>query len=155
VTATPRGPRLRLALALGLAALALAPACGRRDTLRPPQFVSPRPVSDLEVHNLASGLEIRFRRPDRTVDGQDMSDLGFLELWRSCEPRPGMFQVANYPILDRGSFRKNTRITILDDAPTIGESCIYRVIAVTTDGYRSLPAQSEPVRREAPAVAAP
>ncbi|MFP6664971.1 MAG: hypothetical protein VCC00_12265 [Deltaproteobacteria bacterium] len=148
-------PRLRLALALGLAVLALAPGCGRRGTLRPPQFVSPRPVSDLEVRSVPGGLEIRFRRPDRTVDGHDMSDLGFLELWRSCEPRPDMLQVANFPIVNRGSFRKNTRITIHDDAPGIGEACIYRVIAVTTDGYRSLPAQSEPVRREAAAVAVP
>jgi hypothetical protein len=148
VIVAPRQATLGIVLVLAIATL--APGCGRRGTLRPPQYVSPRPVTDLEVRSAPGGLEIRFRRPDRTVDGQEMSDLGFLELWRSCEPRPGMFRVANFPILDRGSFRKTTRLTILDDAPGIGESCIYRIIAVTTDGYRSLPAQSEPVRREAP-----
>lgn len=133
--------------ALVLVALVIA-GCGRRGAPRPPQWVAPRAATDLEVRSVAGGLEISFRRPDRTIDGADMSDLAFLELWRSCEPRPGMFLAAEIPIVDRGAFRKRTRYTVLDDTPGIGEACVYRIIAVTDDGYRSIPAQSEPVRRQ-------
>ena len=140
-------PLSRTFAILCLAVVVLA-GCGRRGAPRPPQWVVPRPPTDLAVKNVEGGLEVSFRRPDRTIDGADMSDLGTLELWRSCEPRPGMFLAAEIPILDRGTFRKRTRYTLMDDTPGIGATCVYRVIAVTDDGYRSAPVQSEPVRRE-------
>lgn len=138
---------------LGLAALFMPVGCGRRGTPRPPQFVIPEAPTELRVRSKPGGLEISFVRPDRTVDGMDMSDLGALELWRSCEPQPEMSQISSIPIVDRGSFRKTTRFTLLDPTPAVDQSCVYRVIAVTTDGYRSAPAQTEPVRRQSAAEA--
>ena len=129
--------------------------CGRVGPIRPPESVAPKAPTELSVMNAAEGLQIRFRRPTETVDGMDMRDLGYLELWRTCLPRMPRVRIARFPVIDRGTMRKATWSEITDSLPADGETCHYEIIAETTDGYRSATIRSEPVVRRWRAPAAP
>jgi len=117
-------------------------ACGRTGPIRPPQYVTPQPPSDIRVISEPNGLSIQFRRPDKSVDGLELSDLAYLELWRDCGTVLPLTRIARIPIIDRGSMRKTKSLQVSDAIPAIGETCRYLLIAETRDGYRSEPAKS-------------
>ena len=135
---------------LGLLILISGSSCGRVGPIRPPEFVTPKPPAELSVMNAAEGLQVRFRRPTETVDGMDMRDLGYLELWRTCPPALPRTRIARYPVIDRGTMRKAKWTEITDSQPTEGDTCTYEVIAETWDGYRSQPVSTEPILRQPP-----
>jgi len=147
-SARPR-ERLSRVLAASVVASAIA-SCGRVGNPRPPQYVIPRSPESVSVRNVAAGFELTFPRPREYVDGVALDDLGSFELWRSCEPDPGFVQIADVPVLDRDRFQKQRSFTLTDFDVRVGQVCVYRVVAVTLDDYRSPPADSAPIRREMP-----
>ena len=92
-------------------------------------------------------MNIRFRRPTETVDGMDMGDLGYLEVWRSCPPNIPRQRIARIPVIDRGTMRKPSWIELTDFQPQPGDTCSYSIIAETIDGYRSAEIASEAIDR--------
>jgi len=141
-TARPRVSRFAFC-----ASLIILAGCGRVGPIRPPLAVSPKPASELSVTNTAAGMNIRFRRPTETVDGMDMSDLGYLEVWRSCPPKIPRQRIARIPVIDRGTMRKPRWIELTDFQPQPGDTCSYSIIAETIDGYRSAEIASEAIDR--------
>jgi hypothetical protein len=133
-----------LGLTLGFA------ACGKKSAPIPPQLVVPESPGSLLVRNVADGLEITFKRPRRYVSGIALDDLASFEIFRSCDADPGFGLIANVPVVDRDRFQKQTSFTLTDYAPTMGQVCLYRVVTVTLDDYRSAAAESQPIRREPP-----
>lgn len=103
--------------------------------------------------NAAEGLQIRFRRPTETVDGMDMPDLAYLELWRTCLPNLPRQRIAKFPVVDRGTMRKPKWSEITDRQPAEGNTCSYEVVAETWDGYRSEPIRTLPILRKIPTSA--
>jgi hypothetical protein len=138
---------------LYLVGLLAAASCGRVGPIRPPELVSPKPPAELSVMNAAEGLQIRFRRPTETVDGMDMPDLAYLELWRTCLPNLPRQRIAKFPVVDRGTMRKPKWSEITDRQPAEGNTCSYEVVAETWDGYRSEPIRTLPILRKIPTSA--
>ena len=131
-----------------LATLALGVGCGKVGPPRLPELAVPLEPAPVQVRNRSSGFEISFRRPRAYLDGVDLYDLGSFEVSRSCEPNPGFVPVADIPVVDHERFQKQSRVTLVDFDPQPGQVCIYRVVAVTLDDYRSAPAESTPTLRE-------
>ncbi len=131
--------------------LASALGCGKVGPPRLPELAVPMPPEPVEVRNVASGIEVSFRRPKKYLDGVSLDDLGSFEISRSCEHAPGPVPVADIPVVDHARFQKQSRITLVDFDPQPGQICTYRVVAVTLDDYRSAPSDSAPIERKIPA----
>ncbi len=142
-------PRGALLVAIALAAPL---ACGKVGPPRLPQLAVPRAPEPVVVRNIPDGFEITIPRPREYLDGVPLDDLGNFEVSRSCEPGSIEVPVANVPIVDDDRFQKQKEISLTDFDPRPGQTCVYQVIAVTRDGYRSAPGLSAPVRRESPAI---
>ncbi len=134
-----------------VAALAAALGCGRKAAPRPPQWVVPEPPAPVVAEVRDGGIRVAWKRPRRYSGGDPLDDLDHFEVSRACPPDGPFAPIGAIAILDRGRFRKEHRFSALDvDAPR-GLACRYRVVAVTEDGERSPPAESDPV--EWPAAA--
>ncbi len=148
--------RTRFRWAIGFAlAVTAAVGCGKIGSPRLPELAVPLEPSPVEVRNVADGIEITFRRPRAYLDGVALEDLGNFEIERSCDHAPGLIPIADIPVVDHGRFQKQSKVTLVDFDPQPGQICIYRVVAITLDGYRSAPADSVPIRRELPPKTAP
>ncbi|MDG2307412.1 MAG: hypothetical protein P8R42_22725 [Candidatus Binatia bacterium] len=148
------GAVIAAALAATLAAVA-GIGCGKMGPPRLPQLAIPLEPQPVQVRNVADGIAVTFRRPREYRDGVALDDLGNFEISRSCAHAPGPIPVANIPVVDHGRLQKQSQITLVDFDPQPGQTCTYRVVAVTLDGYRSAPADSEPIKREIPLAVTP
>lgn len=134
---------VRAAVVLAL----LNEGCGRKGPPLPPQWVIPDPPPAVLAEDAPTGLRLTWKRPRAYADGSPLDDLELFEIQRACDV-PGEFSsIGTVRLIDRDRFRKETTFSAVDiDAPR-GSDCRYRVIAVTSDGYRSPPAESASVRR--------
>jgi hypothetical protein len=147
--------RRRAAAAL-VAALLFAPvtSCGRKAPPRPPQFVVPDSPEPVVVEESANGVRVSWKRPREYADGSPLDDLAVFEIQRACEPETDFRTIGTVPIIDRERFRKERSFAAIDVDVPAGRPCLYRVFAVTADGYRSTAAESPPIQRGAePATA--
>jgi hypothetical protein len=129
----------RTLVAAALAALALA--CGRKASPRPPQFVIPRSPEPVQVSAVPEGLKVTWHRPRTYVDGTSLDDLGSFLVLRSCAPEWMVTPVAQLPVTDRERFRKGMTFSLVDHDVGRDAECVYQVIATTTDDYSSPPAE--------------
>ena len=129
------GATVIVALVAGVAATA---ACGRKTSVRPPEVVAPKSVSQLALTSTPEGVELKWTRPTETVDGKSMDDLGGFIVERAVSA-VGFREIARVPITDQGRFQKEKRFTYLDREVADGAVFHYRIIAFTTDGYHSAP----------------
>lgn len=143
-----------LVFGFGAALVALV-GCGKVGPPRLPQLAVPVAPEPVQVRNVEAGIEVSFRRPKEYLDGVALDDLGSFEISRSCEHAPGPIPIADIPVVDHGRFQKQSRISLVDFDPRPGQVCVYRVIAVTLDDYRSYPADSAPITREVPTAVKP
>lgn len=138
-------------LSCGLAAvLALAPACGRKTAVRPPEFAAPSPVESVTATNLAGGIELEWDRPTRYADGTLMLDLAGFRLERG-RPCCGFAVHQVIEVEDRQRFRRAKRFRYLDQSVEPGETYAYRVVAFTLDAYESVTSDTIEILREVPA----
>lgn len=133
-----------------LVALALA-ACGRKAPPKPPEFVAPRAITDLQATNGTDGVVLVWSRPRRHADGTTLANLGGFVIERAALDRASSFQpLTTVQLADRERFRQTRSFRYLDREPAIGSTYTYRIIAFTDDGYYSEPSNSASLTRELP-----
>jgi hypothetical protein len=136
----------RLVLLLAAGAGLLCVQCGVKSRPEPPSMVRPQRIVDLESASAATGIRIRWSRPEHYAGGKRMRDLGKFEILRAVGgAQPTL--LADIPVTDLQRFRQQRHFTYLDTDTKIGQRYRYQIISVTTDGYESLPSnQAEAVR---------
>jgi hypothetical protein len=136
-----------------LAALALgAGACGRKGPVVPPELIQPDAPTHVVGTSTADGIRLSWTRPDKYTSGRPMKDLGSFVIERSPVdvPSAAFIDVARVELDDQMRFRKERRLEWLDRDVTPGARYVYRVTALTLDGYRSAPSGPLIVRWEPP-----
>jgi hypothetical protein len=88
ITRSPHHPIFFPALAAAL--LLLAASCGKKGDPQPPLPRGPRAVSDLAVEQEGAYAVLAFAYPDRLLNGQPLTDLAAVEVYRVPDPSPGL-----------------------------------------------------------------
>jgi hypothetical protein len=133
-----------LVLTMSLAGALLA-ACGMKGDPIAPELVQPRPVERLSATAAPEGVALRWRRPTHYSGGGRMRDLVRFEIERARAGDPHQpFTLAGVLTLtDQQRYRQVRTLEWTDTMTTPGVEYLYRIVAVTSDGYRSPP--SKPV----------
>jgi hypothetical protein len=129
--------------ALVLAALVVLPACGRKGRPIAPELVRPETPEALTAIGTSDGVRLTWLRPLRYSGGQRMNDLGGFVIERAAPGEGGaaaFAKVGTLELEDQTRFRKERRLEWVDKSVQPGQRYLYRVTAVTLDGYRSVPA---------------
>jgi hypothetical protein len=147
-----RPPRERMTRWLVLVALAAA-ACGVRTRPLPPELVQPEPPTALVASSTVDGVRLSWHRPTQYSGGKHMRDLGGFDVERALGDSYYFAPVGTVLLDDQTRFRQEKLMQWTDTAVEVGETYRYRVIAFTTDDYRSVP--SAPVTTVYKKVAAP
>lgn len=152
----PLMPRAaRVCAAVVVAALGVI-ACGRRTFPKPPELVAPQAITDLRAENQRDGVLLVWGRPAKHVDGAVLLDLGSFIVERAPGDGSAGFQpLTTIELNDRERFRQTKSFRYLDSEPQVGRSYLYRVVAMTDDGYKSEPSNAVALTREIPAVPPP
>ena len=125
---------LGLACALG--------ACGRKALPVAPELVQPAAVENLAAIATPEGVRLSWLRPTNYTGGARMNDLGGFEIERAPGEgaAPKFVKIVTITLEDQQRFRKERHLEWVDKDVRAGERYLYRVTAVTLDGYRSAPA---------------
>ena len=132
-----------------LAALGLVlAACGQKAAPVAPELVRPDSPGNLTAVATADGIRLSWVRPTHYSGGRRMDDLRGFEIERAPgEGAPGRFAtVGTFELDDQTRFRKERRLEWTDRDVRAGERYLYRVTALTLDGYRSAEAGPVAVR---------
>jgi hypothetical protein len=141
--------------AVALVATLAASACGNKTPVRPPELIQPRPASALVASVVPAGVQLTWRRPTEYSGGGRMTDLGGFEIERAPGDGSAVFALVHTLELDdQLRFRPQREITWTDTTVAAGARYTYRVIAFTTDGYRSTPAGPVAIRYDPSKAAA-
>lgn len=123
-----------------LVALALVTAaCGVRTRPLPRELVQPEPPTALVAASNVDGVKLTWRRPSQYSGGKHMRDLGGVDVERAVGDSYEFAPVTTVLLDDRTRFRQEKLMQWTDTAVEVGQTYRYRVIAFTTDGYRSAP----------------
>ena len=128
---------LRIAIA---ALLALSAACGVRTDPRPPEDTAARPPDKFRVKTVEGGVELRWERVTKSMDGGKLYDLASFHV----ERRTGgahFETIAKIPVTDTDRIRTQQVFQYLDAAPPAG-TLEYRVRAVAADGEHGVPTEA-------------
>jgi hypothetical protein len=146
----------RAAIGACLATCLLVFGCGRKGSLKPPELVAPRTITDLGAKSHSDGIVLSWSRPTAHADGSPLRSLGSFVLERAQAVGASDFQlVATIELTDRDRFRQVKAFRYLDRDPAVGQTYRYRVFAYTDDGYGSQPSNVASATREKPEEAAP
>lgn len=141
---------------LALVALCVATACGVKGRPQPPELVQPEAPTALVAASMVDGVRLSWRRPTRYSGGKHMRDLGGFEIERATGADGVDFARAGTVVLDdQTRFRQERAMQWTDTSVTPGTTYRYRVIAYTTDDYRSAPAGPVAIEYRRPAVTSP
>lgn len=140
-----------------LGGVLLLAACGRKSAPVAPELVRPGVAENLTAIATPEGVRLTWLRPERYSGGQRMNDLrGFVIERAPGEGAPPAFAaVGRVELDDQTRFRKERRIAWVDREVAPGARYLYRVVALTLDGYRSAAVGPVAVRAGAPAGPAP
>ena len=153
----PRTCSSIISLTVGLVCLVLAivlsgaelVGCGVKSGLRPPQAVQPEPMTDLRAASVKDGIELTWTRPMRYTGGGRMRDLSAFVVLRG-ERGSKLSEVAQIPVTDRERFQVQHRFVFVDAGTILGQAYRYDVVALTSDGYRSVSSNAVVVSRTEP-----
>lgn len=121
----------------------IAPACGAKNRVLPPELVRPESPDDLSAIATPEGVRLNWNRPTRYSGGGQMNDLDGFVIQRATGTgavSAAYAEVGKVFLNDRNRFRKERRIEWVDTSATPGNLYFYRVIAITMDRSRSIPA---------------
>jgi hypothetical protein len=123
--------------------------CGIKSKPEPPEAVRPQRIIDLTAVSVATGVRIRWSRPEHYAGGGRMRDLGKFEILRSSGGElPSV--VSTLTVEDLQRFRQQHHFTYVDTDTVVGNRYRYRVVSITTDGYESLPSNQAEIVRTVP-----
>ena len=123
-----------------VALLVLAAACGVRTDPRPPEDTAAHPPDGFRVKAVTGGVELRWERTTRAMDGDRLYDLASFVVERRSDG--GAFEtIATIPVTDTDRLRTQKVFHFTDDAPGAGTP-EYRVRAVAADGERGVPTET-------------
>jgi len=143
----------RASAAVLVALLALAAACGVRTDPRPPEDTAARPPDGFRVKAVTGGVELRWERTTRAMDGDHLYDLASFVVERRTDG--GAFQtIATIPVTDTDRLRTQKVFHFVGDAPGAGTP-EYRVRAVAADGERGVPTETLAITAPAASGEAP
>jgi hypothetical protein len=140
-------------------ALLAALACGKKGPPVAPQLVRPGSPENFGAVVIPEGIRLSWNRPEKYSGGRRMNDLDRFVIERA--PAEGQLapfaRVGMVLVTDQTRFRKDRHLEWTDGDVTAGTAYLYRVTAVTLDGYKSNPTLPVTVRfgPGAPAVSAP
>jgi len=127
-------------VARGIVALALVmAACGTRSRVVPPELVQPEPPSALIAGSNVDGVKLTWHRPTQYSGGQHMRDLAGFDVERAVGDSYDYATVTTVVLDDQTRLRPEKLMQWTDTAVEGGQTYRYRVIAFTSDGYRSVP----------------
>jgi hypothetical protein len=69
-------------LLLALLIAALTPACGKKGDPRAPEFVAPKPITNLSARPAPNGVTLMWNRPTEYMDGKEIKDLASFVIFR-------------------------------------------------------------------------
>ncbi|HWP67250.1 MAG TPA: fibronectin type III domain-containing protein [Candidatus Limnocylindria bacterium] len=128
-------------------------ACGLKNDPLAPELVRPMPPASLSAIAAADGVTLRWRRPTSYVGGQRMRDLGGFDIERAPAAGEPFAKVGTLTLADQQRFRQERDLSWTDRSVVRGEEYVYRVVAFTTDGSRSVPSRVARIRWVPPAPA--
>lgn len=133
----------RAAVLVFAAVAAAFPACGRKNAPVAPELVRPETPEDLAAVAIPEGVRLSWLRPTRYSGGGRMNDLAGFLVQRAIGTgavSAAYAEVGKVTLTDQNRFRKERRLEWVDTSARPGQTYFYRVIALTLDGYRSIPA---------------
>jgi hypothetical protein len=138
-----------LARQVSLVALlvAVSVACGVKAPPRPPENVVPTPITDLRGTPVRDGIELRWGRPRKSVDGRSLSDLAGFHVERATGGAPAFARIATVEVTDRDRIQQQRVFRFTDPGLAVGDVGRYRVVSFTLDGYVSDPSNVVTVER--------
>jgi hypothetical protein len=82
----------RLFLLLASAGVLFSIACGKKGNPEPPLAAVPSRTTDLSVGQEGTNAVLRFRYPERLVNGERLTDLAKIDVYRVDQPAPTLLQ---------------------------------------------------------------
>ena len=129
--------------AVAIAALVWLAACGHKSPPTAPELVRPEAPENVAAIVTPDGIRVSWLRPQRYTGGGRMNDLGSFTIERATAAGEGQTpvfrKVGTLTLEDQNRFQKERRLEWVDKDVTQGTRYVYRVIAVTLDGYHSAP----------------
>jgi hypothetical protein len=123
--------------------------CGVKSAPIPPDDARPEQIQDLEAASAKNGIRLTWSRPQKYNSGDKITDLRGFTVSRA--EGDGNYQtVRDVPVTDQGRFQVVQTFTITDDATQVGTTYRYKVVANTTDNYRSFPSNEVTIIRKVP-----
>ncbi len=138
-------------LALALAALLGAGACGFKTAPRPPEHTAPVIPGALEAALTVDGVRLSWQRAENSADGQALYDLAAFRVERSSG-NSAFETVATVEVTDAERVRQSSEFSFTDTEAGLGRKR-YRVSAVSADGQQGPPIGPVAVTLGGPAAA--
>ncbi|HEY1268201.1 MAG TPA: fibronectin type III domain-containing protein [Candidatus Binatia bacterium] len=144
--------RFRVAILVVGSIVALSgTGCGAKGALRAPEGAVPEPITDLRAKAGKQGVVLTWGRPQRYVDGKELTDLASFvifrkELAKNCPDCPSPYrQLTTVDVEDQQKFIKRKQFGYVDQEVQPGTVYRYRVFSKVADGSMSDPSNEAEV----------
>jgi len=140
-------------LLLTLVIAIITPACGKKADPRAPEFVAPKPITNLSARPAPNGVSLSWNRPTEYMDGKEIKDLTSFVIFRkeispSCLDCPVPYrQLTIVNVEDREKFVKQKQYRFDDGEVRAKTIYRYRVSAQLVDGSLSAPSNEVEISR--------
>jgi hypothetical protein len=144
--------RVRAWVFVGLMAFAAAglwTGCGVKTPPLPIAYAEPQKILDLRAASVKGGIALTWGRPTAYAAGGPMHNLGSFVVMRSSGNHPYQ-EIDRIEVTDLARFQQQQTFTYVDRGATLGQTYNYRVVSITTDGYRGAPSNEATVTRVNP-----
>jgi hypothetical protein len=138
-----------LALILAVAGL----GCGKKGSLRAPELVTPKTITNLTARSGPNSIILTWNRPTEYVDGSSMKDLASFVIFRkevsqSCPDCPVPYrQLTTVYVEDRDKFAQQKQYRYDDQEVRPKAIYRYRVSSQLLDGSLSAPSNEIEIAR--------
>jgi len=138
---------------MALLAMTLIPACGKKNIPRAPEFVAPKPVTNLTARLAGDAVTLTWGRPTEYLNGGEIKDLASFVIFRkevapSCLDCPVPYrELKTVNVEDREKFVKQKQYRYDDQEVRANTVYRYRVSAQLFDGSLSAPSNEVEITR--------
>jgi hypothetical protein len=130
---------------LGLGAIIVGAACGKKGDPRAPELTLPETIRDLRAQAESGGIALTWSRPTSYIDGRELKDLAAFvvfrrEISKTCPDCPVPYRErATLSVEDQEKFVKKKQFRFIDDELDPQTVYRYRVFSQLRDGSLSAP----------------